>query len=159
MDKQKVQQYTARISQANRTELTVIVFDLALEHIDEALQDYDAGNQDAFVTNVKKALSFVSEQAGALNYSQVISYDLFQLYRYVKRRLAKAAASRNPEGLDSARKVLTDLRSAFEEVAKQDESEPLMQNTQQLYAGLTYGKGTLNEVFINENEANRGYKV
>lgn len=34
-----------------------------------------------------------------------------------------------------------------------------MQNTQQVYAGLTYGRGTLNEVFMNPNEYARGFKA
>lgn len=49
------------------------------------------------------------------------------------------------------------LHSAFEEVAKQDTSGAVMQNTQQVYAGLTYGKGKLNEVFMNGNERSRGF--
>lgn len=159
MDKQKIQQYTARITQANRTELTVIVFELATEHIESAQEAYQSGDAAALEENAKKAMRYVTELSSALNYSQVISYDLFQLYRYVKSQLAKVAAGRKPDGLEEAKRVLCGLKSAFEEVAKQDDSAPLMSNTQQLYAGLTYGKGTLNEVFINENEANRGYKV
>lgn len=159
MDKQKMQQYTARITQANRTELTVIVFELAIEHIDSAQAAYEAGDVTALEADAKKAMRYVNELSSALNYSQVISYDLFQLYRYVKSQLARVTARRKPEGLKEAKQVLTGLKSAFEEVAKQDDSESLMKNTQQLYAGLTYGKGTLNEVFINDNEANRGFKV
>lgn len=159
MDKQKMQQYTARITQANRTELTVIVFELAIEHIDSAQAAYEAGEAALLESDAKKAMRYVNELSSALNYSQVISYDLFQLYRYVKSQLARVAARRKPEGLQEAKQVLTGLKSAFEEVAKQDNSESLMKNTQQLYAGLTYGKGTLNEVFINDNEANRGFKV
>ena len=38
---------------------------------------------------------------------------------------------------------------SFEQVAKQDTSGAVMANTQQIYAGLTYGKGTLNEVSMS----------
>jgi flagellar protein FliS len=50
------------------------------------------------------------------------------------------------------------LRKSFEEVAKQDTSGSVVQNSQKVYAGLTYGKGTLNEVFM-DNEAARGFKA
>ena len=60
---------------------------------------------------------------------------------------------------DAVREVMTKLKEAFEEVAKQDTSGPLMENTQQVYAGLTYGKGSLNEVLISGDEYNRGYRV
>ena len=42
------------------------------------------------------------------------------------------------------------------EVAKQDTSEPLMHNTQQVYAGMTYGKEQLNENF-QESDTSRGF--
>lgn len=157
MDKKQIQEYTARISQANRTELTVIVFELAMTHIDDAAGSVQ--DRALYTKNLKKAMAYVSELSAALDFSQTISYDLFQLYRYVKSLLAKAMASGKIEGLEDAKRVLDGLRSAFEEVAKQDDSKPLMQNTQQLYAGLTYGKSSLNEVLVNDNEANRGFKV
>ena len=60
-------------------------------------------------------------------------------------------------GFDEINKVMESLHSAFAEVAKQDTSGAVMQNTQQVYAGLTYGKGRLNEVFMNGNEQSRGF--
>ncbi|OYO98714.1 flagellar protein FliS, partial [Lachnotalea glycerini] len=47
---------------------------------------------------------------------------------------------------------------AFTEVAKKDDSPVLMGNTQQVYAGLTYGKGSLTESFSNQG-SNRGFRV
>jgi flagellar protein FliS len=32
-----------------------------------------------------------------------------------------------------------------------------MKNTGQLYAGLTYGKGVLNETYVDPNQQNRGF--
>ena len=34
-------------------------------------------------------------------------------------------------------------------MAKQDFEGPIMQNTQQIYAGLTYGKGYFNESYMD----------
>ena len=63
----------------------------------------------------------------------------------------------NVEPLENAEIVLKPLGEAFSEVAKQDTSPSLMEHTQQLYAGLTYGKGTLNETLLSGNS--RGYKA
>ena len=57
------------------------------------------------------------------------------------------------------REVMGKLKEAFIKVAKQDNSAPVMKNTQQVYAGLTYGKGSLNEVLLTGNDSNRGYRV
>ena len=51
------------------------------------------------------------------------------------------------------------LGKSFAEIAKQDKSAPIMQNSQKVYAGLTYGKNSLNEVFFDKNQASRGFKA
>jgi len=66
---------------------------------------------------------------------------------------------RKPDSLESAVSVLQKLLTGFEGVSKEDTSGPMMRNTQQLYAGLTYGKGTLNETYIDPNDRSRGFIV
>ena len=82
-----------------------------------------------------------------------------RLYRYVYEQLIFSVIRRKMVHADTVREVMTKLKNAFVEVAKQDDSGPVMQNTQQIYAGLTYGKGSLNEVLLSGNESNRGYRV
>ena len=55
--------------------------------------------------------------------------------------------------------MIKGLKESFEEVAKQDGSGPVMENTQQVYAGLTYGRDSLSEVTMYGNMANRGFRV
>ena len=50
------------------------------------------------------------------------------------------------------------LYGAFVEAAKQDQSEPVMKNTQQVYAGMTYARCALNEDFV-DNGNQRGFLV
>ena len=56
-----------------------------------------------------------------------------------------------------AEKILRRLYGSFVEVARQDTSEPLMRNTQQVYAGMTYGRASLNENYIDDDQ--RGFFV
>ena len=51
---------------------------------------------------------------------------------------------------------MDELGDAFEQLAEQDKSKPLMGNTQKVIAGITYGKGTLNESLMG-NQASRGF--
>lgn len=51
------------------------------------------------------------------------------------------------------------LLPSFKEVAKQDDSEAVMKNVQTIYAGLTYGRGTLNETIDSGADANRGFEA
>ena len=57
--------------------------------------------------------------------------------------------------LTSAAKKSAGTQS-FEKLSEQDDSGPVMSNAQSVYAGLTYGKGTLNESTSSLSD-NRGY--
>lgn len=157
MDKEQVRGYTARISQANRSGLVVIVYELFAYSMDMAQQAFSTGDRDTAVKYLRKAQECVCELKRSLDFHYGISYNLASLYRYVNGLLVTAITRREPVDLDEVNKIMGSLKSAFEEVAKQDTSGAVMQNTQQVYAGLTYGKGKLNEVFMNGNEQSRGF--
>ena len=48
--------------------------------------------------------------------------------------------------------------TSFVEAAKQDKSAPLMKNTQQVYAGMTYARGAVNEDYMDV-DSHRGFFV
>ena len=59
--------------------------------------------------------------------------------------------------LEDAMDILGTLRESFSSISALDYSGPLMQNTQQVYAGLTYGKGILNETCLDPSQRSRGF--
>jgi len=157
MDKEMIQAYTARITQASRSELVVILYEMALAEINEAKKAYEEGDLATFDKLLKKSHKYINELIVGLDYNYSISYDLLSLYLYVNKRIITAIIRRKPDTLNSAESVLKKLMVGFEEVSKTDKSGPVMRNTHQLYAGLTYGRGKLNEIDINPNSANRGF--
>ena len=157
MDKEKQRDFTMRITQANRTELLVITYDILLEEIDEAGRNFKAGDITEYVRSMKSAQRFVAELMSTLDYKYPVSAQLLRLYEYVQRVLIKGEMAKKPENLDSARNVITGLRNAFAKVAQTDDSAPLMENTQSVFAGLTYGKGSLNETDLDPTATNRGF--
>ena len=62
------------------------------------------------------------------------------------------------EPIENIKTIVLKLEEAYKEAAKTDKSPAIMGNTQQVYAGLTYGRGTLNESMGNPLE-NRGFRV
>lgn len=159
MNNETIQSYTARITQANRSELVVVMFEIIIGDMKEAIDSYQSEDMVTFEKKLKQAQKFVNELIATLDFSYVISLDLMQLYLYVSKRIIMAMTKRKPETLDSAIKVMQNLLIGFEGVSKEDKSGPVMQNTQQLYAGLTYGKGTLNETFLNPKDLHRGFRA
>jgi flagellar protein FliS len=157
MNKEEVKTFTARVTQASKSELVVILYEMVLTELKEARLAYETDDLAAFDKELKKAHKFVNELIVALDYHYTVSYDLLSLYLYVNKRIITAVIKKNPVSLDSAESVLNKLLIGFEGVSKADTSGPMMRNTQQLYAGLTYGKGKLNETYINPDNRSRGF--
>lgn len=156
MRQEKVQEFTRRISQSNRGGLVVVIYDIIFAYMDEAQESLDAGNYEGFRDSLKKAGRGVDELAQSLNFRYDISKELYPLYVFAKEELAKAIVKKSADGLATVREILASLRDAFQEVAKQDRSNPLMRNTQQVYAGFTYGRNDLTET-CQDPEASRGF--
>ena len=159
MDSGKLKAYTARVTQANRSELVVITYDVIIDSIEEAKKNFEAKDYLMYEKELKRVQKLLNELMGSLDHRFPISRDLLQLYSFTNRRVIDALFKREPELLDTVVSVIGKLRVGFEGVAKEDKSAPVMGNTQKLYAGLTYGKHALNEVFVGANEANRGFRA
>ena len=157
MTKEAIQSFTARITQASRSELIVILYEMTIARIEDAEKAYSNNDLKTFDKELKGAQKNVSELMASLDYRYKISYDLLSLYLYTNKHIITAIVKRDPLTLENARDILDKLLVGFEGVSKADKSGPVMRNTQQLYAGLTYGKGTLNETYIDPNNKNRGF--
>lgn len=157
MDQDKTKAYISKITQANRSELVVVIFELMLDSISIARNAFAEEDLELAEKELKRAQGFLQEMRGSLDFQYEISANLASLYRYVNEQFVKSIVRRRDVNLESCERVLKGLMESFQEVAKQDDSEPVMKNTQQVYAGLTYGKGTLNEIAIDVND--RGYTV
>lgn len=156
MTKEEIQIYTRRITNGNRTDLVVTTYDIILTYYHDARSARKNGEEEQFIWNLNKATDFVNELIHALDCQYQLGKDLLLLYRYVQDVVAQCIRKKTEEGLDSAESVITKLKSSFVEVAKQDHSGPVIQYGGQVYAGITYGRGTLNELYDNTS---RGFKA
>jgi flagellar protein FliS len=157
MKKEAIQVFATRVTQASKSDLIVILYEMILTEIAEARDAYEIKDLETFDKELKKAQKYVNELIVPLDFHYAISYDLISLYLYINKRIITAIIKRNPVSLDSAESVLKKLLIGFEGVCKEDHSGPMMRNTQQLYAGLTYGRGKLNETYINPDNRSRGF--
>ena len=174
MEAEKKKNYVARISQANRSQLTVVIFDIIIDEITCAVEIWescknvipgqkrkDMPKEDLrqYEDSLKMARNFTGELIESLNLKYQTARELRPIYVFVNREIIYALLSGNAEKLAEVADIMRKLRDSFEEISHQDFSEPLMENTQKIYAGLTYGKGQLNEISVDVNQASRGFKV
>lgn len=158
MKQEKIQEYTLRITQSNRTQLVVIIYELILEYIEEARECHKKTDLEGFTEAVDKASGFVKELIGALDFQYEISRQLVNLYLYANRCLTAARRTKQAEELKGVEIVIKGLKESFETIAETDTSGPIMKNTQEVYEGFTYGKDSRNQVYQN-GEGNRGFTV
>lgn len=151
------QEFTRRLSQCNSGEMIVIMYDIVFAYMQEAKDAHEKNDYESYKTAVKRAQASIDTLCGALNFKYDIARDLHKLYVYAKNCLAKAIYQNRIDGIDEAEKILKRLYASFCEAAKQDTSGPLMKNTQAVYAGMTYGRTTLNENYMEDSH--RGFFV
>lgn len=158
MTKELKQEYTRRITQANKTQLITILYEMIMLYIDEAEEAHGKEDRMGFREGIRKARGCINELLASLNFEYELSMNFLQLYLYVNRELARAEVRNANEPLDNANKVIDSLHKAYVKLEDMDDSGPVMENAQTVYAGLTYGKNNLNENLADQG-INRGFRV
>lgn len=148
--------FTRRISQCNRGGMIVVTYEIIFAYIKDAEECYSANDYEGFKQALSKAQRGMDTLMEALDFQYVVAKELYPLYVFVKETMAKIIIKKDLTELEGAKEVLKNLYEAFVEASKQDHSRPLMQNTQQVYAGITYGKNDLTETF-QEPDTSRGF--
>lgn len=149
--------FQRRLSQCNKGEMIVIMYDILFAYMDEAKEEHRSGNYTGYKEAIKQGQKTLDMLMNALDFHYDISKELYRLYVTSKNLLAKAIYQNRTDGIDEAEEIMRRLYVGFCEAAKSDNSAPLMQNVQKVYAGMTYGRSSLNENLMDNN--NRGFLV
>lgn len=152
----KKEDYVAKIANAAPLQLTIITYELLLGHIDGAKKNPE--DLPLYKSNVQKAQEFLKLLLETLDLQYEVSKELFRIYTYVNKLLITAFFSKNMEGLAEAHELLSTLLEGWREIEKNGfAGAPMMENVQQVYAGLTYRNGELSEMVMEDPE--RGYRA
>lgn len=156
MTQEKKQEFTRRLSCCNRGEMIVIMYDILFTYLDDGIQANEAGDYDEFKAAAGHAQQVIRRLMDDLDFSYEIAGSLYAEYQFVNRQLSLAVCKNTSQNLLDAKRILGNLYDAFVEASRQDTSEPLMENTQQVVAGMTYQKGSLTETF-QDSDISRGF--
>lgn len=155
MTNEQKQEFTRRITQANRSGLVLIKFEILFVYLDDAMQAHSDEDMEQFRLAIRHADAVLKSFEETLDFNYDLSAQLYALYDFHRRQIAKSLIRNSVEELQSSRSLLSQIYQAFQEAAKQDQSPPLMSNTQQVYAGYTYGKNDVNESY--QQDQSRGF--
>ncbi|WP_081668367.1 flagellar export chaperone FliS [Butyrivibrio sp. MC2013] len=158
MTREQKQEYTRRISMANSTQMITIIYDIALSYLDEASDALDRDDKEALSLALKRVQKCIDELMRSLNRKVEVADNFLQLYIFAKRELIKVDIRGKRESLDSIRGIFLKMRDCYRELEQRTDEPPLVSGAQEVYAGLTYGPGSLNES-VQDPYLSRGYNA
>ena len=158
MTKEMKQIFTRRITQANRTQLVVVLYDMILTCLKDAAAAQEIGCAQEFKKDMQCARNCISELRVSLDFNYDLSRNLFAIYAFADRELARDMYGIDAQQLAQITGMFQKLRDAYYTVSKEDHSQPLMENAQDVYAGFTYNRTDVNES-LSQYGAARGYCI
>ena len=158
MKKEKKQEFTLRITRANKTQLVVILYDMVLVYLEDSLEAFENEDYKEYKWNIERAKDCIDELLNSLHMEYEIAGILRGLYFFYKRELTTAAVQNKKELVLPVMQMIQELKESYEQISSQDTSAPIMENAQTVYAGLTYGRTSLN-VDLSDQGTNRGFCV
>jgi flagellar protein FliS len=110
-----------QIKTANQIRLIVMLYDGAIRHVNLALDAFQEGHRryDVINNHLISAQDILSELMASLDFEKggAIAKNLFSLYSFMNRRLLDGNLRKDPAPLAEVKKMLGDLREAWEELS------------------------------------------
>ena len=151
-------EYTLRISQSSRTEIIVILYELAIGYLKDAENCFDVSDREGARRECVNCTRVFGDLIGALDFSYELAFPLYRIYEYLSKEVSAAIICNDAKRLSAPIRLMESLKEAFVKLSESDLTGPVMGNSQMVYSGLTYGKGSLNEDMLYDNK-NRGFTV
>ncbi|MCR5503621.1 MAG: flagellar protein FliS [Lachnospiraceae bacterium] len=158
MTNEMKQDFTRRITQADSAQMVVIIYEILNYYLGEAGDHLEEKRIDEFHESIRHATGCLRELIASINPESSLKGNLLSLYVYCTKVLASADLHHRKEELDVVKDIVNRLYEAYRESVKDFKGDPVMKNTETVYAGLTYGKEDL-IVNINSADPNRGFKA
>ncbi|MBQ9935532.1 MAG: flagellar protein FliS [Lachnospiraceae bacterium] len=158
MTKEQIKEFTLRTTNSNHSGLILVLFDVVNVYISDSINAYDSDDKEQYIKSIRLAKKSHNELISCINPKDELGRKVLSVFRFIYGKLVSSEVKRRPDDLDRCRAMLDNLRVGFEKLHSLDDEEPVMKNAHQVYAGLTYGKGTLSESTLGDTY-NRGFMV
>lgn len=147
----------SNVMNASRGQLLCITYEILLESIQQAIDHFDDKDRKKHIQKAVQVIQLLTED---LNFDYDLSKDLFRIYVYVQGLLVTA---KQKEQLDEAYRLIDKIYGGYKQITEKEDAhnkknikKPHAQHSESIYAGMTYGKGQLNETILHQN---KGFKA
>lgn len=142
----------SNVANASPGELLCMTYKLFLEHIQQAIAVDGKARQE----HVDIGLEIIKQLTGDINFEVELGVQLFNLYVYMQKLLINHKY--DEEYLTEAHRLMNIISEGYMKITQEEDKRVrVMQNTENIYAGMTYGKGVLNEMVLTN--INRGFRA
>ena len=114
MKKEKKQEFTLRIAQANKTQLVVVLYDMVLEYLQDSLEAFDKKDAKEYKWNIDRAKDCIDELLNSLHMEYEVAGVLKGLYFFYKRELTTAAVLQKKEKVLPIIQMIRELKESYE---------------------------------------------
>lgn len=152
MTKEEINIYKMRITQAGVLELTLIMLEMEMQWMEEAMEAFDKQEGEQYEDCVTKAQSTQLELMNVLNVNNAVALDVYSVFVYINKKLIESKIRKKPQELERCVKMLSKFYHSFQAIASTDVAGPVMRQSEKIYAGLTYGTHGLIENSIGGHE-------
>lgn len=143
---------TAQVANASQLELLCLTYEIFLDDMKQALQSENR-ERKTYIDHGKEVLKQLAE---GLNFEVEISQNLFKLYIYMQNLLINHW--KEDCRIEEVYQLMHTVYAGYEKLLKENvEKKPVMNNIENIYAGMTYGKGYLQEIVVGNEQ--RGFKA
>jgi flagellar protein FliS len=111
MTVEKKQEFTLKITQANKTQMITIIYEIAICYLEEALKCMAEGRRNEAVASLDHAQGCIDELIHSLNLEYELARNLKGIYLFSKKELMAAGAAGNTGRIE---RVLGDFRLLHE---------------------------------------------
>ncbi len=155
-----IKDFQNKIINAEKSDLLLINYEMLFVTLEDAIASADEDREDAFNRSMVQATRLLRELSDNLDFKFDIAKDLMAIYIYVSKQLIDASITFNKEPILSAKNVLKTLYKGWLEASTKElrNNKPMVANGQKVYAGLTYGKSSLNEM-VYDGTHSRGFRA
>lgn len=146
-------QYLAnRIANANEAELVAILYEGLIDSLEDSIDYLRINAYNKLNKSIGKSREILAELLSTLQGDTEIANNLRSLYLYTNQLITDAENNKDMKKLELAIKVVTPIYEGWKELGAKEDVVTLGEAPQgpQIVAGITYGKGQLNDYVVND---------
>lgn len=156
MTKEQIQNFTLRISNANKTDMMAILYDMGIEYLNGAIDAIKECNYKEFSDEIYRFRGVNRELMDSVNNETLIGRNFLSIYVFMGRLVSEALINRDSEPLKHVIGMLGKMSETYKELGKKDSSGPVMEHAETVYSGFTYNRNRETDS-ISSADINRGF--